>query len=169
MEVPQVPLKEVFETRLIDYKEQVNSKFEAVAAKFLAVYAKFEAVEKQTSIAFSASEEARKKAEATQLAKNETTNEFRGQLADQAATLMPRKEVELLVSNLDSKTEAKFEAFLNKIETRFNALEEKLGNEKSRGDTGAGKSEGMNKLTSLALMIGGFLLAIAGFIFARLG
>lgn len=51
-------------------------------------------------IALAAADKAVNKAEEAQLRVNTTQNEFRGTLKDQAALMMPRKEVEQLVSGL---------------------------------------------------------------------
>jgi hypothetical protein len=61
---------------------------------------RFKGIESSTALSLAAAEKARDKAEEAQKAKNETTNEFRGQLSDQAATLMPRKESESAMNAL---------------------------------------------------------------------
>jgi methylase of polypeptide subunit release factors len=63
----------------------------------LAVAAALAAQEKATSAALAASDKAINKAEVAQQHVNEGQNEFRLTLKDQAATLMPRAETELLV------------------------------------------------------------------------
>ena len=65
-----------------------------------AVQAALAAQEKFNSAVSAASKEAILKAEASQIGVNERSNEFRGQLADQAATLMPRKETEASMQNI---------------------------------------------------------------------
>ena len=70
----------------------------------LAVAAALAAAEKAVNAALVASEKAIDKAEAAQLRVNETQNEFRGTLKDQAATLMPRAEAELLIDELRKAT-----------------------------------------------------------------
>lgn len=63
------------------------------------------AAEKATAAALTAAKEAVNKAEENQRRTNEGQNEFRGQLRDQAATLLPRSEYDVahreLTSNLD--------------------------------------------------------------------
>ncbi len=63
------------------------------------------AVEKQTSIAFAANKEAITKAEEAQLSYNIRSNEFRGQLEDQAKRLMAREEALSKFSAYDEKLE----------------------------------------------------------------
>jgi nitrogen fixation/metabolism regulation signal transduction histidine kinase len=67
-----------------------------VAAK-AAVTAALVAQDKLTAAAFAAAKEAVTKAEIAQGEYNIRSNEFRGQLADQAKDLMPRKETEALL------------------------------------------------------------------------
>lgn len=55
---------------------------------------RFQSTDKATAAAFAASEKAITKAESAQGDYNARSNEFRGQLADQASTLMPRAEAE---------------------------------------------------------------------------
>lgn len=54
-------------------------------------------------IALAASDRAVNKAEEAQLRVNQTQNEFRGTLKDQAATLMPRSEVEQLITSIQKE------------------------------------------------------------------
>jgi acyl-CoA reductase-like NAD-dependent aldehyde dehydrogenase len=69
------------------YEERFRSSEEAVKSALAAQ-------EKYSNGMYEAAKEAVAKAEAAQRAVNERQNEFRGQLSDQAATLMPRKEYE---------------------------------------------------------------------------
>lgn len=64
------------------------------AADQLAVAAALSAAEKAVAAALVASEKAVNKAEVAQANINVNQNEFRGQLKDQASTLMPRNEAE---------------------------------------------------------------------------
>jgi hypothetical protein len=65
-----------------------------------AVQAALVAQEKAVNAALIAADRAVAKAEQAQERRNEATNEFRGQLADQAATLMPRREAEQSIATL---------------------------------------------------------------------
>ena len=71
----------------------------------LAVAAALAAAEKAVSAALISSEKAIDKAEFAQQRVNETQNEFRGTLKDQAATLMPRSETESLIRELRTAIE----------------------------------------------------------------
>ena len=68
-----------------------------------AVSAALSAQEKQTTLVFQASEKAIVKAEEAQREYNIRSNEFRGQLDDQAKTLMPRPETLTLFKALEDK------------------------------------------------------------------
>jgi hypothetical protein len=66
----------------------------------VAVIAALASAEKAVAAALAASEKAVAKAEVNQAAVNEGQNEFRGALRDQAASLMPRAEVESLIREI---------------------------------------------------------------------
>jgi hypothetical protein len=76
----------------------------ALAAQEKAVGAALAAQEKQTASSFLASEKAIVKAEDAQREYNVRSNEFRGQLDDQAKTLMPRPEATTMFKALEDKT-----------------------------------------------------------------
>jgi len=78
-------------------KEYVDQRF---ASSEVAVTTALSSAEKAVTAALTAAEKAVEKAEAAQGRVNETQNEFRGTLKDQAAELMPRAETELLVKDL---------------------------------------------------------------------
>lgn len=78
----------------------------AMTAQEKAIAAALVAQEKQTSSAFASSEKAVMKAEEAQKEYNLRSNEFRGQLDDQAKRLMPRVECEGRLKTLDSSVVA---------------------------------------------------------------
>jgi ATP-dependent Clp protease ATP-binding subunit ClpA len=89
-----------------------------------AVNAALVAQDKQTSSSFLASEKAVLKAEEAQREYNVRSNEFRGQLDDQAKMLMPRAEVAALLKAMEEK----IISVKNELETRIggqNAAAEK--------------------------------------------
>ena len=81
-----------------------------------AVNAALVAQDKQTSSSFLASEKAVLKAEEAQREYNVRSNEFRGQLDDQAKMLMPRAEVAALLKAMEEK----IISVKNELETRIN-------------------------------------------------
>jgi len=80
-------LRELMDERDRRYEDRFNAQQKAVEAALAAQ-------EKQTLAAFNSGEKAIAKQEAAQASYNERTNEFRGQLADQARTFIPRIETE---------------------------------------------------------------------------
>lgn len=98
-------LREYLTTRIEEadkrYEQRYIGSQEAITAALVAQ-------EKAVSAALNAADRAVAKAEIAAEKRFEGTNEFRGQLADQAATLMPRAEAEsrikALADRLDSNT-----------------------------------------------------------------
>lgn len=89
----------------------------------VAVGAALAAQEKSVSAAFLASEKAISKAEEAQRDYNTRSNEFRGQLDDQAKTLMPRAETTALFRAIDDKLEVMRLNFESKLENQRLASE----------------------------------------------
>ena len=130
---------EVLAERIAGLNELVDRRFiEADRA----VTAALAAAEKATEKAFTASAEAVAKAEQAQLRVNETQNEFRGTLKDQANDLMPRVETELM----------------------FREMTNKLDDLRTSRDATAGRSAGV----SLSAVVAGFMVttgvSITGFV-----
>jgi len=96
LEKADTALREVIDERDRLYKERDDSRRTAVDAALAAA-------KEQTASSFSASEKAIGKAENAQADYNVRSNEFRGQLDDQAKTLMPRQEVTTLVKSIEDK------------------------------------------------------------------
>ena len=97
----------------------------------VAVSAALVAAEKSVNTAFAASEKAVLKAEQAQKEYNERSNEFRGQLDDQAKTLMPRPEtqnmfkaIEEKVSGVQNVAESKFLGLQTQARTDLAAIRE---------------------------------------------
>jgi uncharacterized phage infection (PIP) family protein YhgE len=89
--------------KLIDERDRLyDSRFKAAE---IAVNAALAAQEKGTNSSFVASEKAIVKAEQAQKDYNERSNEFRGQLDDQAKTLMPRPETLSMFKGIEDKLE----------------------------------------------------------------
>ncbi len=80
---------ETLEVALVDLKESVSQRFEDSDK---AVQAALVSAEKAVTAALTAAKEAVNKAEIATEKRFESVNEFRGQLADQTANLMPRTE-----------------------------------------------------------------------------
>jgi hypothetical protein len=116
---------------------------------------KFTAAEKAVTTAFASSEKASLKAEQAQESYNVRSNEFRGQLDDQAKTLMPRLETDNRFGNVEDKIYTSAKTNSDKIEE----LAKKVDIISTRLTTIESKGAGMNSLWGL--IIGGMgLLAI---------
>jgi hypothetical protein len=66
---------------------------------------RFNAIDEKTGLALSTSKEANNKSEAATEKRFDAQNEFRGQLKDQAATLLPRAEADAKFKALEDKIE----------------------------------------------------------------
>jgi hypothetical protein len=128
---------------------------ERFSASEKAVTAALAAAEKYSNAMYEAAKEAVGKAEAAQRAVNERQNEFRGQLSDQAATLMPRKEFESSLNSLRELVDREVKTLRSDI----------AGLRESRSEQG-GKSVGISTawaiLIAVVTLIAG-LLAIGTF------
>jgi hypothetical protein len=109
----------------------INERDKRYEQRFLAqesaVQSALVAQEKAVNAALTAADRAVAKAEQAQERRNEATNEFRGQLADQAATLMPRREVEQLFSSLHAEMDAELKAVNAKADSNANRIENAAG------------------------------------------
>jgi hypothetical protein len=97
-----------FMQRVLDERDrQYDARFRAAE---IAVMAAFAAQKDSVANAFLASEKAIIKAEEAQREYNVRSNEFRGQLDDQAKMLMPRSEVTALIRSIEDKLYATTQA-----------------------------------------------------------
>jgi chromosome segregation ATPase len=141
-------------------KELMFVRFDATEK---ALAAHLTAADKAVSAAFAASDKAIEKAEAAQKDYNQRSNEFRGQLDDQAKTLMPRSEAISLFNGIDDKLTNLRREYDSRIEGLRHDISELR---ESRSET-TGKSEGLNAgwmillgviglISSLALLVNAF-------------
>lgn len=107
-----------------------------------------------TNAAFASSEKAIVKAEDAQREYNVRSNEFRGQLDDQAQTLMPRAETNVLLRAMEDKVLTAARTNADKIEE----LSKKLESISIRQTTIEGKGSGAH---SLWLIIFGVITTIS--------
>jgi hypothetical protein len=110
----------------------------ALLAQQTAVGAALLAQEKATQAAQQSADRATSKAEAASEKRFEATNEFRGQLADQAATFMPRSEAE----------------------SRLAALAEKVDDLKTGASAGQNRSAGANAAWGYLVVGVGLVVAL---------
>lgn len=122
------------EAKIDGNRELSDAKFEAQAT---AVNAALVAAEKAVNAALAASEKAVAKAELAQTRVNESQNEFRGTLRDQAATLMPRSETELLLREIRTSVDSTIDQ-IGSLRSRIDIGPPSLGVLQARSDEAAG-------------------------------
>lgn len=102
-------LKELINEKIASLRDKVEERDRLYSAQFkaseTAVSAALSAQKESTGSAFTASEKAIVKAEDAQREYNVRSNEFRGQLDDQAKTLMPRTEAAAMFKASEDKLE----------------------------------------------------------------
>lgn len=103
----------------------------------IAVAAALAAIEKQTTASFMASEKAIVKAEDAQRDYNIRSNEFRGQLDDQAKTLLPRQEAAALLKSIEER----MAATVRDHEKTFDEVKAEISSLRETRAEGAGKQE----------------------------
>lgn len=117
---------ERFDQALVSLQKLVEERDRLYISKFdasqTAVSAALAAQKEATNTAFLASEKAIVKAETAQADYNIRSNEFRGQLDDQAKTLMPRTETMVLLHGVDDR----FKAFDDKVDLLRVNMDNKL-------------------------------------------
>jgi len=127
---------------LLDYVDSLEEAHRLVhASEGKAVEAALVAAEKAVSAALAASEKAVNKAEISQNKVNETQNEFRGTLRDQASLFMPRTEVESLVREIRVAI-AGLENVQNDLRSRLDVGPPSLATLQTRSDESAGRNAG---------------------------
>jgi hypothetical protein len=100
---------------------------------------RFQAMDEKTSLALTSSKEAVAKAETATEKRFDAVNEFRGQLKDQASTLLPRAEAE----------------------AKFRSFDDKLDDLKKSRDEGQGKTTGVGASWGVVAAVIVILLALA--------
>lgn len=111
-------LRELLDERDSRYNERNASSEKAITAALTAV-------KENTSSSFAASEKAIVKAEDAQREYNIRSNEFRGQLDDQAKTLMPRPEALTMFKAADDK----FSSLKAEVQAIREAASNRIGND----------------------------------------
>jgi hypothetical protein len=160
-----IPMREFLE-RIVDERDrQYDMRFRAAE---IAVQAALLAQKEAVTSAFAASEKAIIKAEEAQKDYNLRSNEFRGQLDDQAKLLMQRAEALGLFKAHDDKLEAMRIFFESRLESQRLAFDKSVENltkeiaglRESRSEIG-GKSTGANALWGYLVGIAGIAMALA--------
>jgi len=130
-------LRDLFDERDRRYEERAKASGTAVDAALASV-------KEQTRANFEASEKAIVKAENAQREYNVRSNEFRGQLDDQAKRLISRTEVDSIVKNLEEK--------IGRLDTDIRGLRESRG--AGAGANDAAKSQRDSLRANLAAVVG---------------
>lgn len=138
-------LKEHFEALIAANDVRYSQRF---AAQELAVKDALAGQEKAVNAAYAAQERAILKAEDAQKDYNQRSNEFRGQLDDQAKTLMPRQEAIGLIKVLDDK-----------IEALRTSTEKEIASLRESRSEGSGRGSGLH--AGWAILVGAGLLVTA--------
>jgi hypothetical protein len=144
-----------FLEKIIEERDRLyDTRFKAAET---AVSAALAAQEKATTAAFLASEKAVLKAENAQADYNSRSNEFRGQLDDQAKTLMPRLEVNTMMRGIEEKIEGiktAAKSDVARIDTDIRSLRE------SRSQV-EGTDRGATATWAVVIVIANGILALA--------
>lgn len=146
-------LERVIEERDARYLERATRQETSINDKLLAL-------EKATNVAFVGSEKAIVKAEEAQRAYNERSNEFRGQLDDQAKQLMPRNETFTLFEARDKE--------IGLLRSDIVLLRQQVAQSVGR-DSGVSIAQAQGQWRTSALIAGLGVLAGFGSLFIALG
>lgn len=119
-------------------------------ARRVAVDAALAAAKEQTASSFTASEKAIVKAETAQSEYNVRSNEFRGQLDDQAKRLISRTEVDSVVKNLTEK--------IDRIDLDVRSLRESRGERAGEGQGGRAVLD--TSRSNIALLVSALAVAL---------
>lgn len=132
-----------------------------------AVDAALVAAEKAVAAALIAAKEAVNKAEVAQQRTNESQNEFRGQLRDQAATFLTRGEWDLSHKALNDKL-AVTNDDLSLLRSRMDVGSPELSALRTRSDRDEGRNSGGREtwqivviLVAAVMGVGGFMVSLA--------
>jgi hypothetical protein len=181
-----ISLREYYDTRIVD----IIARFETILAERdrlydmrfkaseIAVSAALAAQEKSVNAAYAAQEKAVLKAEDAQKEYNQRSNEFRGQLDDQAKLLMARSEALGMFKSVDEKLtlmqknndDRISELRISNEKVFDNQTKEIAGLRESRSE-GAGRGSGADKTVQYLfagigalltlLLIGGIIVSVA--------
>lgn len=148
MEVQDKAIRDLLNER----DRRVTEQFDAQKA---AVFAALFAQEKMTAAAFASAEKAIDKAEAGQTAYNERSNEFRGQLDDQAKTFIPRNEAD----GRDERTREAIENMRKEMGVLRDEMRRETSDLRKTRDESSGKGQGISIIWAGAVSVIGIIIA----------
>ena len=157
-------LKEYVLSRIANFDDRLEGLRELLTERDLRYSEKFIASKEAVITAFASSEKASLKAEQAQESYNVRSNEFRGQLDDQAKTLMPRLETDGRFSSVEDKIYTTGKANTDKIEEvvkKLDSVSSRLTTVEGRGD---GNKESKANTNMLYIAVIGGLALIMQFI-----
>jgi hypothetical protein len=178
-QVAMLAIKSAVETSQVAadlrYQQRFEAQSDALAAAFLsqqtAMQTALKTAQEAVQAALAAADRAVSKAELAADKRFEALNELRQMLNDMVATLFPRIEAESRFKSITEKMDALSKGNADKIETNAKRLEaidgrlNLLAGEKTGGQASRDQARAMVAL-GISLLIA--LLAVAGFILARL-
>ena len=147
--------------KIIDERDRLYK--ERDDARRTAVDAALAAAKEQTASSFSASEKAIVKAENAQSDYNLRSNEFRGQLDDQAKRLIARIEVEAMVRNVEEKLSRMDGEIRTLRESHGEHVGQSSGKREIAGDTRANIAIVISVIGGIAGLIGLAIIVIRAF------
>lgn len=133
----------------------------ALTAAKTAVDAALAAAEKAVAAALIAAKEAVNKAELAQQRTNESQNEFRGQLKDQAATLMPRSEFDFAYRIQQEKID-EMSRDLGNLRSRLDLGPPSLATLQQRSDKQEGHDQGTATTWGIVMAVATAAAVVAG-------
>jgi uncharacterized coiled-coil protein SlyX len=145
-------------------QEQIRRLDERMDSADKAVGAALAAAEKAVAAALAASEKGVTKAEAAQQKVNETQNEFRGTLRDQATQFMPRSETENLIRELRGLIVAQ-QNTVTDLRSRLDVGPPTMHELQSRSDEGIGRQSAIAASRALIFAIIAAIVGASGLIF----
>lgn len=142
--------KRPFLPRQVVQRDDLNVAENIIDAKLAALHMRMDERDRLYSERAESQREAILKAEKAQSEYNVRSNEFRGQLDDQAKTLMPRSEASALITNLNEK--------IKRIDEDIRTLREWRSQDEGGGQGGKAMIDASR--SNIALAISGIVLLI---------
>lgn len=165
-------LKELLETKVHSLRDILSERDQRYKERIEALERHFTAAmlaqEKFNAASVTAGKEAVDKAEEAQKEVNIRTNEFRGQLGDQAATLMPRKETEAEVNSLRLLIETNERSYRDLLNREMQSIQTDIKSLRESRSAVLGKSEGTDKIYAYMFAAIGWIIAAGVAIFAAI-
>jgi len=157
------------------YQQRFEAQSDALAAAFLsqqtAMQTALKTAQEAVQAALAAADRAVSKAELAADKRFEALNELRKMLNDMVATLFPRTEAESRFKAVAEKIEAQSKTQIDKIEANAKRIDELSGRIQTiQGEKagGQGARDSTRNAVVLGILILSALIALAGFIIARL-